>query len=477
MTDHNARQAGKWHLIDPHGKIVATEASCVKAWARIEGYKPTIEGLLGYEQKGWRVECAAHSADARNGQGVALTDEISERVSKMRNALYAIANSDPDGYVYELRVMAAKAWEESLTLAAPAAPAPHANCPAPVDATEAAEREHLGCAHCNTGIYAAPAPKLPLARPGRWRDGDECEPALAAAAQADDAVLWSLNHELGAALSEARRPKITRQQTTALMALVNAALGQQSATPAASAQARIGRVEVKDGRVQSYGFEQTDIPSGNYELFVGVTPTECTCPSGNGSLRHPCPVHAVEAVKVMCGCGDQYPMDSYEAGFIEGRGHCENCDAMSATPAEPFAWTTDDEREPITNALRSARMDLYGKSYTVPLYRATPADAASEADKNADDILERFKNPLTPYGMLVRALRIVANKTLMDMANYVGKRPSQLSAMEHGRTPVTYQDAVDASAFFNGCGIPVTLHALEYARIQRERQQGAQSNG
>jgi hypothetical protein len=50
--------------------------------------------------------------------------------------------------------------------------------------------------------------------------------------------------------------------------------------------------------------------------------------------------------------------------------------------------------------------------------------------------------------------------------------------MEHGRTPVTYQDAVDASAFFNSCGIPVTLHALEYARdVQRERQQGAQSNG
>ncbi|WP_433867062.1 hypothetical protein [Ralstonia wenshanensis] len=31
---------------------------------------------------------------------------------------------------------------------------PHAECPPPLDATEAAEREHMGCAHCRTGIYA-----------------------------------------------------------------------------------------------------------------------------------------------------------------------------------------------------------------------------------------------------------------------------------------------------------------------------------
>jgi hypothetical protein len=30
----------------------------------------------------------------------------------------------------------------------------HGECPSPLDATEAAEREHMGCAHCRTGIYA-----------------------------------------------------------------------------------------------------------------------------------------------------------------------------------------------------------------------------------------------------------------------------------------------------------------------------------
>jgi hypothetical protein len=31
----------------------------------------------------------------------------------------------------------------------------HPTCPPPADDTEAAEREHLGCARCGTGIYAA----------------------------------------------------------------------------------------------------------------------------------------------------------------------------------------------------------------------------------------------------------------------------------------------------------------------------------
>ena len=40
---------------------------------------------------------------------------------------------------------------------------PHGKCPTPVNETEAAEREHMGCVHCGTGIYsmskAAPVPQ------------------------------------------------------------------------------------------------------------------------------------------------------------------------------------------------------------------------------------------------------------------------------------------------------------------------------
>lgn len=44
-----------WNVVDPTGKIVATEMNSVRGWARIEGYKPTVEGLLGFHEQGWRV--------------------------------------------------------------------------------------------------------------------------------------------------------------------------------------------------------------------------------------------------------------------------------------------------------------------------------------------------------------------------------------------------------------------------------------
>jgi|GEM_PF-5872004 len=37
---------------------------------------------------------------------------------------------------------------------------------------------------------------------------------------------------------------------------------------------------------------------------------------------------------------------------------------------EPVAWTTPDGAEPISAGLKEARLDLYGKHYTVPLYKS-----------------------------------------------------------------------------------------------------------
>jgi len=69
-------------------------------------------------------------------------------------------------------------------------------------------------------------------------------------------------------------------------------------------------------------------------------------------------------------------------------------------------------------------------------------------------------NPLTPYGMLVRALRIVTGTTLMDMAQHLGRGPAELSAIEFGRKPVRHADIVDAAHFFACAGIQSTTHAL-----------------
>ncbi|KVX46865.1 hypothetical protein WT31_21520 [Burkholderia territorii] len=80
-------------------------------------------------------------------------------------------------------------------------------------------------------------------------------------------------------------------------------------------------------------------------------------------------------------------------------------------------------------------------------------------------------NPLTPYGMLVRALRIVSGTTLMDMAQHLGRGPAELSAIEFGRKPVRDADVVDAAHFFACAGIQSTTHALTIAA----RAQGGES--
>lgn len=74
-----------------------------------------------------------------------------------------------------------------------------------------------------------------------------------------------------------------------------------------------------------------------------------------------------------------------------------------------------------------------------------------------------FTNPLTPYGMLVRALRIVAGTTLYDMAKALLTTPAKLSSMEFGRAPVTQEFAFDVSAYFDALGVPNTQASLEAA--------------
>jgi len=109
--------------------------------------------------------------------------------------------------------------------------------------------------------------------------------------------------------------------------------------------------------------------------------------------------------------------------------------------------------------------------------RVEPSEQAQQvqADAGIDDMLERFKNPMTPYGMLIRALRIVTGTTMMEMANYLGVTPANLSSMEFGRKAVTREDVVNAAGFFASKGCVVTLPALEYAlraAMSREQQGG-----
>lgn len=99
--------------------------------------------------------------------------------------------------------------------------------------------------------------------------------------------------------------------------------------------------------------------------------------------------------------------------------------------------------------------------------------AQQDADKVDADPLERLKNSrMTPYGLLIRALRIVAGTTLMEMSIQCGVTPAQLSAMEFGRRKVTEADLEKAGAFFSAKGVDVRVDLLTYAA---RPQRGAQS--
>lgn len=105
-------------------------------------------------------------------------------------------------------------------------------------------------------------------------------------------------------------------------------------------------------------------------------------------------------------------------------------------------------------------------------------ESASHPGGGEADIIERFKNPMTPYGMLIRALRIVAGTTLMDMANHAGITPAHLSAIETGRKPLFHEDVVAASGYFHGLGIPGTLIVLERAySVSKNAARAAPSAG
>lgn len=107
---------------------------------------------------------------------------------------------------------------------------------------------------------------------------------------------------------------------------------------------------------------------------------------------------------------------------------------------------------------------------------------AMPADTDPLALLEcSIKNPLTPFGKLVRTLRIVANTTLLEMAKLTGYTPAQLSAVEFGREPLTPELICFVHRLFHDKGIPVTLDLLQAAasaeRLPARRRIEGESRG
>ena len=80
-----------WNVIDPAGNIVASETDAIRGWARIAGsYKPTVEGLLGFHDQGWRV-LPKVTPPAAQRQWVGLTDEMVTAAARALNKRQAEA--------------------------------------------------------------------------------------------------------------------------------------------------------------------------------------------------------------------------------------------------------------------------------------------------------------------------------------------------------------------------------------------------
>ncbi|KVR83065.1 hypothetical protein [Burkholderia vietnamiensis] len=159
----------------------------------------------------------------------------------------------------------------------------------------------------------------------------------------------------------------------------------------------------------------------------------------------------------------------------------------NAAPASAPVGLTDELRAVMQDAARSlsVRADELKESNTsidgkwcdadekaaydaeVRLVERLRALLATQQPEPRDEVTEEqpsLTNPLTPYGMLVRALRIVAGTLLGDMAKHLACSSATLSAVEFGRKPLTDAMIADTAAYFSSLGIPDTLHALNAAR-------------
>ncbi|WP_050811395.1 helix-turn-helix domain-containing protein [Burkholderia glumae] len=148
--------------------------------------------------------------------------------------------------------------------------------------------------------------------------------------------------------------------------------------------------------------------------------------------------------------------------------------AIPAEPVPPFGWVQPRGGNYFTRSEVAAKR-IGG---LMPVYASPPASIAP-AISESEDAAPSFKSPLTPFGSLVRSLRVVTGTLLGDMARAMGVSSAELSAMELGRRPIAPEHVGAASEFFQSCGLPRTapllMRAVDTARIARTTDTGGEA--
>ncbi|WP_342705199.1 hypothetical protein OHZ10_29415 [Burkholderia arboris] len=126
---------------------------------------------------------------------------------------------------------------------------------------------------------------------------------------------------------------------------------------------------------------------------------------------------------------------------------------------EPIAWesTTVAYTKYITDE-RYQKFSPEVRKWYKPYHCSSCKESRAEVTDEPS-----LTNPLTPYGMLCRALRIVTGTLLYDMAKHMRMSPASLSAMEFGCTPVTPEIVREVGTYFESLGVHNMRPALQFA--------------
>lgn len=139
---------------------------------------------------------------------------------------------------------------------------------------------------------------------------------------------------------------------------------------------------------------------------------------------------------------------------------CLRCNGQGGFP-QGGALSYEEIRKQWTAALGYSITDA---ELCVVRQLAAPTPPDGDATREGvNELWYRLRNPMTPFGMLVRTLRSLTGTLLMDMARDLQTTPAELSAYECGRKPIPPELPRYAAQFFARHGIADTLPALTAA--------------
>lgn len=311
MTDHNARQAGITEALNYLQMGIANLE--LGNGVHMIDFRNAERAIL-----------AAHSADARNGEGVVLTDEQCKRAfdvwldAERKRREFGVNIEEQRGFCSGFA--AACALYERL--AAPAAPAPTDEC----ERCGMASQSHGGKHWCdNQSFTNAPAPAAQaftiseedfeaidaVARKSYRRNQLSCKGQQVDRADSwDSHVIWATTALLRDRAQQSATPVVPAVNESALTAAVWQRICElpDRNSPEGEPDACVLTLREFTGCMAN-ALEDLNLlpPQG-----IATTP-ECTCPSGNGSLRHPCQVHPADAASDPLRAAVQAAVDLMEA--------------------------------------------------------------------------------------------------------------------------------------------------------------------